>query len=44
MGLENAIQKSIELSKSAIIELKTLQSKDLDILLELAEYITYREK
>ena len=44
VGLENAIQKSIELSKSAIIKLKTLQSKDLDILLELAEYITYREK
>jgi len=44
VGLENAIQKSIGLSKSAIIKLKTLQSKDLDILLELAEYITYREK
>ncbi len=44
MGLDNAIDKSMELSKSAILDLKKLESKNTDLLIELAKYISYREK
>ena len=44
VGLDAAIKKSNELSKSAISNLDSLKSKDVDLLIELAKYISYREK
>ena len=43
-GLDKAIEKSIELSKAAINDLKNIKSKESDLLVELAKYISYREK
>ena len=43
-GLEKAIKKSRELSKAAINDLKNIKSKESDLLVELAKYISYREK
>ena len=43
-GLDNAIEKSKKLSYSAINDLKTIKSKDTDLLVELAKYISYRER
>ncbi len=43
-GLDKAIQKSRELSKAAINDLKNIKSKENDLLVELAKYISYREK
>jgi geranylgeranyl pyrophosphate synthase len=44
LGINKAIEKSKSLSSSAISDLKILYSKDIDMLIELAKYITYREK
>ena len=44
MGLDNSINKSKELSESAILDLKNLESKNTNLLIELAKYISYREK
>ena len=44
VGVDVAIKKSNELSKSAISNLDSLKSKDVDLLIELAKYISYREK
>ena len=43
-GLDKAIEKSRELSKAAINDLKNIKSKESDLLVELAKYISYREK
>ena len=43
-GLDNSINKSKELSESAILDLKNLESKNTNLLIELAKYISYREK
>ena len=43
-GLDRAIEKSRELSKAAINDLKNIKSKESDLLVELAKYISYREK
>ena len=43
-GLDKAIEKSKELSKAAINDLKNIKSKESDLLVELAKYISYREK
>ena len=44
VGIDNAIKKSKKLSKSAIADLETLNSKEVDMLIELGKYISYREK
>ena len=44
MGIEAAIKKSNYLSKSAISDLELLNLKNIDLLIELAKYISYREK
>ena len=44
VGIDNAIKKSKKLSKSAITDLETLNSKEVDMLIELGKYISYREK
>ena len=43
-GLEKAIKESRELSKAAINDLKNIKSRETDLLVELAKYISYREK
>ncbi len=43
-GLDKAIEKSRELSKAAINDLKNIKSKESNLLVELAKYISYREK
>ena len=43
-GLDKAIKESRELSKAAINDLKNIKSKESDLLVELAKYISYREK
>ncbi len=43
-GLDKAIKESRELSQSAINDLKNIKSKESDLLVELAKYISYREK
>ena len=43
-GLDKAIEESRELSKAAINDLKNIKSKESDLLVELAKYISYREK
>ena len=43
-GLDKAIEKSRELSKAAINDLKNIKSKESDLLVELAKYISHREK
>jgi len=44
MGIEAAIKKSNYLSKSAISDLELLNLKNIDLLIELAKYISCREK
>ena len=44
LGLDKSIKKSKDLCKSAINELKNIKSSQIDLLLELAKYICYREK
>ena len=44
VGIEAAIEKSKNLSKSAISDLEILESKNINLLIELAKYISYREK
>ena len=44
VGVDVAIKKSNELSKSAISNLDSLKSRDVDLLIELTKYISYREK
>ena len=43
VGIEAAIEKSKNLSKSAISDLEILESKNINLLIELAKYITHRE-
>ena len=43
-GLDKAIEKSRELSKAAINDLKNIKSNESDLLVELAKYISYRKK
>ncbi len=43
-GLDNAIEKSKKLSYSAIKDLEAIKSNNINILVELAKYISYREK
>ena len=43
VGMNAAIERSEELVKSAILNIKALKIKDTDILIELAKYISYRE-
>ena len=43
-GLDRAIEESRELSKAAINDLKNIKSKESNLLVELAKYISYREK
>ena len=43
-GLHKAIKESRELSKAAINDLKNIRSRETDLLVELAKYISYREK
>ena len=44
LGLDESIKKSKDLCESAINELKNIKSSQIDLLLELAKYICYREK
>ena len=43
LGIKKAIEKSKNLTLSAISDLEALNSKDNNILIELAKYISYRE-
>ena len=43
MGLDASINKSSELTESAIHDLKKLELNKADLLIELGEYITQRE-
>lgn len=43
-GIEGAIKKSQDLSNSAILDLQKLNHTDTKLLIELAKYISYREK
>ena len=44
MGIKDAKKKSNDLSISAIESLEELKLKETNILIELAKYISYREK
>ncbi len=44
LGLGESIKKSKDLCESAINELKSIKSSEIDLLIELAKYICYREK
>jgi geranylgeranyl pyrophosphate synthase len=44
MGLDKSKNKSMKLSESAILDLDKVESKDTNLLIELAKYISYREK
>jgi len=44
LGLDESIKKSKDLCESAINELKSIKSSEIDLLIELAKYICYREK
>ena len=44
IGLDKSINKSIKLSESAILDLDKVESIDANLLIELAKYISYREK
>jgi geranylgeranyl pyrophosphate synthase len=44
LGLDESIKKSKDLCESAINELKGIKSAEIDLLIELAKYICYREK
>jgi len=43
-GLDESIQKSKSLCESAINDLRNIESSEIDLLIELAKYISYREK
>ena len=44
LGIDEAIKRSKELSKSAILDISILKLKEADMLIELANYISYRER
>ena len=44
LGLDESIKKSKDLCESAINEIKNIKSGEIDLLIELAKYICYREK
>ena len=44
LGLDESIKKSKDLCESAINELKGIKSDEIDLLIELAKYICFREK
>ena len=44
LGLDESIKKSKDLCESAINELQGIKSGEIDLLIELAKYICYREK
>ena len=44
VGINNAIKKSKKLSEFAIADLQIFSFKEVDMLIELAKYISYREK
>ena len=44
IGLDESIKKSKDLCESAINEIKNIKSGEIDLLIELARYICYREK
>ena len=44
LGIDEAIKRSKELSKSAILDISILKLKEADMLIELAKYISYRER
>tara|TARA_B100000214_G_scaffold223734_1_gene162810 strand:- start:1002 stop:1619 length:618 start_codon:yes stop_codon:yes gene_type:complete len=43
-GLDESIQRSKSLCESAINDLRNIESSEIDLLIELAKYISYREK
>ncbi len=43
LGIDAAIERSKELVESAIQDIKALKLKDIEMLIELAKYISYRE-
>ncbi len=43
-GLDKSIQRSKSLCESAITDLRNIESSEIDLLIELAKYISYREK
>jgi len=44
VGIDEAINRSKELSESAILDISALKLKKADMLIELAKYISYRER
>ena len=44
LGIDEAIKRSKELSESAILDISGLKLKEADMLVELAKYISYRER
>ena len=44
LGIDEAIKRSKELSESAILDISALKLKKADMLIELAKYISYRER
>ena len=44
LGLEESIKESKKLTQSAIQDVKAIELEDADLLIELAKYITYRER
>ena len=44
LGIDKAIEKTNSLSQDAIADLETLYSNKVNMLIELAKYIAYREK
>ena len=43
-GLDESIRRSKSLCESAVNDLKNIESSEIDLLIELAKYISYREK
>ena len=44
VGIDEAINRSKELSESAILDISALKLKEADMLIELEKYISYRER
>ena len=44
LGIDEAIKRSKELSESAMLDISVLKLKEADMLLELAKYISFRER
>ena len=44
LGIDEAIKRSKELSESAMLDISVLKLKEADMLVELAKYISYRER